>query len=249
MIKAVVAGTAAALVTVAAILGVEIALAMHRTYLPTSPALKLGGVFGDPQSRPLSFVVLGDSTAAGLGAGSARDAYPTDLARELANRGWRVKLTALGISGARVGDLLTDQVPVAVAASPQLVFVGIGANDVTHLTSLDSIRRDTAATLERLKATGAKVVIAGPPDMRAKAWYEPLRSLAGWRGRQVADVMESVARTEGVAVVPLAKEAGPYFGAHPDKAYASDDFHPGPAGYRAWARAILPVLLQALAQR
>lgn len=246
MIKAVVAGVAAAVLTVAAILGIEILLAMRRTYLPTSPALALGGVFGNPDGKPLSFVVLGDSTAAGLGAGSARYAYPTDLARALAARGWRVSLTALGISGARVHDVLTDQVPLAVEASPQLVFVGIGANDVTHLTSLDSIRRDTAAILEGLRATGASVVIAGPPDMRAKAWYEPLRSLAGWRGRQVAAAMGSVAEKQGVAVVPLAKETGPYFGAHPDSAYASDDFHPGPDGYRAWARAILPVLERAL---
>jgi lysophospholipase L1-like esterase len=249
MIKAVVAGAAAAVVIVAAVLGIEVALAMRRTYLPTSPALKLGGVFGNPQGTPLSFVVLGDSTAAGLGSGTARDAYPTDLARELADRGWRVTLTALGISGARVHDVLTDQVPLAVAASPQLVFVGIGANDVTHLTSLEAIRRDTATIVERLKATGATVVIAGPPDMRTKAWYEPLRSLAGWRGRQVAAAMESVARAEGVAIVPLAKETGPYFGSHPDTAYASDDFHPGPAGYHAWARAILPVLVRALARR
>jgi lysophospholipase L1-like esterase len=246
MIKAVVAGTAAALVVVAAVLGIEIALAMHRTYLPTSPALDLGGVFGDPKGRPLSFVVLGDSTAAGLGAGNPGAAYPTDLARELADRGWHVRLTALGVSGARVHDVLSHQVPLAIAAAPQLVFVGIGANDVTHLTSLGSIRRDTATLVERLRETGAAVVMAGPPDMRAKAWYEPLRSLAGWRGRQVADAMASVVRTKGVPVVDLAKEAGPYFGAHPDTAYASDDFHPGPAGYRAWARAILPVLLRAL---
>jgi lysophospholipase L1-like esterase len=249
MIKAVVAGVVATVVILAAIVGLEILLAMRRTYLPTSPALALGGVFGDPQGQPLSFVVLGDSTAAGLGALRAEDAYPTDLARELGTRGWRVTLTVLGISGARVHDVLTDQVPEAVAARPQLVFVGIGANDVTHLTSLDSIRGDTRAILERLKATGAIVVLAGPPDMRAKAWYEPLRSLAGWRGRHVATAMEAVARSEGVDVVRLARETGPFFGDHPGTAYASDDFHPGPVGYRAWARAILPVLVQALRGR
>jgi lysophospholipase L1-like esterase len=249
MIKAVVAGVVATVVLLAAIVGIEIVLAMRRTYLPTSPALSLGGVFGDPHGKPLSFAVLGDSTAAGLGAVRAEDAYPTDLARELGKRGWRVTLTALGISGARVHDVLTDQVPKALAARPQLVFVGIGANDVTHLTSLDSIRRDTRAILERLKAAGATVVLAGPPDMRARAWYEPLRSLAGWEGRRIAVAMEAEARSEGVAVVPLAKQTGPFFGDHPDTAYASDDFHPGPAGYRAWARAILPVLVQALAGR
>jgi lysophospholipase L1-like esterase len=248
MLKAVIAGALATVVILTAVLAVEIILAMNRTYLPTSRALKLSGVFGDPGGKRLSFVVLGDSTAAGLGAGRAEDAYPTDLARELAHQGWRVRLTALGVSGARVHDVLTDQVPQAVAASPNLVFVGIGANDVTHLTSLASIRRDTAVLLRRLKATGASVVLAGPPDMRAKAWYEPLRSLAGWRGRQIDAAMESVARTQQVAVVPLAKKAGPFFGAHPDTAYASDDFHPGPAGYRAWARVILPVLEEALAR-
>jgi lysophospholipase L1-like esterase len=247
MIRSVVAGVIATVIILAAILGIEIVLAMRRTYLPTSPALTLGGIFGDPDGKPLSFVVLGDSTAAGLGAGRPEFAYPTDLARHLAAQGWRVRLTAYGISGARVHDVLTEQVPRAIAASPDLVFVGIGANDVTHLTSLDSIRRDTQAILERLKAAGATVVLAGPPDMRAKAWYEPLRSLAGWKGRQIAAAMEAVARTEHVLAVPLAKEAGPYFGSHPDTAYAADDFHPGPAGYRAWARAILPVLERALA--
>jgi lysophospholipase L1-like esterase len=248
MVKAVVAGAVASVVVVATILGIEIVLAMQRTYLPTSPALSLGGTFGDRGDRPLSFVVLGDSTAAGLGAGTPAAAYPSDLARSLASRGRRVHLTAFGISGARVHDVLTDQVPEAVAASPDLVFVGIGANDVTHLTSLDSIRSDTAALLTRLKATGATVVLAGPPDMRAKAWYEPLRSLAGWRGRQIAATMEAAARSQDVPVVPLARETGPFFAAHPDTAYASDDFHPGPAGYRAWARAIFPVLERALAR-
>jgi lysophospholipase L1-like esterase len=248
MIKAVIRGTIATIVLVAGILGIEIILAMQRTYLPTSPALRLGGSFGEPSAEPLSFVVLGDSTAAGLGAGTPEAAYATDLARRLAARGRRVKLTAFGVSGARVRDVLADQVPKAVAMSPDLVFIGIGANDVTHLTSLDSIRRDTAAIIEGLKATRAVVVLAGPPDMRAKAWWEPLRSLAGWRGRQVAVSMEAVARSRGVPVVPLAKETGPFFAAHPDAAYASDDFHPGPEGYRAWARAIFPVLESALAQ-
>jgi lysophospholipase L1-like esterase len=248
MIKAVLVGVAATAVLVAAILGVEIVLAMQRTYLPTSPALKLGGTFGHSAAEALSFVVLGDSTAAGLGAGTPRAAYATDLARRLSQGGRRVSLRAYGVSGARVHDVLTDQVPKAVAASPDLVFVGIGANDVTHLTSLDSIRRDTEAILERLKAAGATVVLAGPPDMRAKAWLEPLRSLAGWRGRQLAEVMAEVARSKGVAVVRLAKETGPFFATHPDTAYAADDFHPGPAGYRAWAEAIFPVLERALTQ-
>lgn len=232
-----------------AVLGVEIFLAYNREYLPTAPALELGGTFGPPDGKPLRFTVLGDSTAAGLGAGSPEHAYASVLSQRLADRGWRVELTAYGVSGARVNDVLVEQVALAVGSHPDLVFVGIGANDVTHLTPLSTIEREMGEAIDRLVATGAIVVVAGPPDMRADAWLEPLRSLAGWRGRRVADAIERAAAERDVPVVQLAEQAGPYFASHPEDAYAADMFHPGPGGYRAWADAIFPVLVDALEAR
>ena len=126
----------------AALLGVEIYLAYTREYLPTTPALELGGSFGPRDGEPLRFTVLGDSTAAGLGAGSPQHAYATVLSERLGERGWRVELTAFGLSGARVADVLNDQVPAAIASDPDLVFVGIGANDATHFTSLTDVEED-----------------------------------------------------------------------------------------------------------
>jgi lysophospholipase L1-like esterase len=90
--------------------------------------------------------------------------------------------------------------------------------------------------------TDAETVIAGAPDMRAPAFYEPLRSLAGWRGRQVTSAIEEVGRDQGVAVVELAKETGPKFGTDPERYHSADDFHPSADGYRLWADAIYPVL-------
>ncbi|HEV3473581.1 MAG TPA: GDSL-type esterase/lipase family protein, partial [Actinomycetota bacterium] len=181
----------------AIVLGIEIYLAYNREYLATAPALELGGTFGPADGEPLTFVVLGDSTAAGLGAGDPEHAYATVLSERLGARGWRVELIAHGVSGARVKDVLVEQTPLAEIAAADLVFVGIGANDATHLTSLESVRADMGAALDRLLATGATVVVAGPPDMRAHAWLEPLRSIIGWRGRQVADVIEDVALQRG----------------------------------------------------
>lgn len=239
-------GLAGVLAAFAALLGLEIYLAYTREYLPTAPALEIGGTFGPRDGKPLKFTVLGDSTAAGLGAGDPKHAYATVLSERLGERGWRVDLTAFGVSGARVHDLLEEQVPLALEEEADLVFIGIGANDVTHLTPLSEIERDMGHILDRLSQTQAIVVVAGPPDMRAGAWLEPLRSLAGWRGRQVADAIEMVAVDRGIPVVQLAEQAGPYFATNPDDAYASDTFHPGPGGYRAWADAIFPVLVDAL---
>lgn len=225
-----------------AMVGLEIVLALRREYLPTEPALEIGGTYGEPEDPALTFVVLGDSTAAGVGAGDPDRAYATLLAKRIAAEGHRVKLVALGVSGARIHDVLQDQVPLASQARPDLVFVGIGANDVTHLTPLDEVKADASELVERLRSTGAEVVIAGAPDMRAAAWYEPLRSLAGWRGRAVAAAVEEGGRAAGATTVPLAERTGPYFARDPEDAYGDDDFHPGPGGYRAWADAIYPEL-------
>jgi lysophospholipase L1-like esterase len=229
------------------VVGVEILIALRREYLPTTPVLDVRGTFGPDDAEPLSFVVLGDSTAAGVGAGSVENAYPVLLASRLAeehNR--RVTLTSLGVSGARIRTVLKDQVPQVAAAKPDLIFVAIGANDVTHLTTLDTVHLEMSLLIDALQSTGAVVVVAGPPDMRAAAWLEPLRSLAGWRGRQVAETIERAATERGATIVPLAREAAPYFAAHPEDAYGADNFHPGPGGYAAWARAIYPRLEQAL---
>lgn len=231
-----------------ALLGVEILVALRRDYLPTSPALELNGTFGPPGGRArLKLVVLGDSTAAGVGALAPADAYPTLLARRLATAGdRRVELVALGISGARVKDVLEDQVPKAIRAEPDLVFIGIGANDAIHVTPLDQVAQDMGAALDLLLDAGVTVVVAGAPDMRAAAFLEPLRTLAGWRGQQVTDAIADAARARGVPVVPLAAKTGQFFGADPEAHYSTDDFHPGPGGYERWADAISPVLRRAL---
>lgn len=232
---------------IALVLGVEIWLALRREYLPTDDPLDLDGGFGAGDTRPLRLVVLGDSTAAGIGVDDPADAYPALLAQRLAEAtGGRVELTALGLAGARVADVASDQAPRAAAIDPDVVFVGIGANDVTHLTSLGDVRNEMERVLQVLGETDAAIVVAGPPDMRVPVWHQPLRQLSYLRGNQVARVIEDVAREEGASVVELADATGHFFAADPEGHFSEDGFHPGPLGYRRWADAIFPVLLEAV---
>ena len=249
MIRRILGGLAAALGGLATLIVVEIVLAVRREYLPSEPAMDLRGTFGAWDGRPLRFAVLGDSTAAGLGASSPSAAYPTLLAERLVADGYRVELFAVGVSGARVWDALHLQTSRALEHHPDLVFVGIGANDAIHATHLAAVRRDMRELIRRLKQSGTALVVAGAPDMRAAAWPQPLRTLAGWRGRRVAAAVRAVAEEVGIAVVPLAELAGPYFAAGHADAYGGDDLHPGPGGYRAWAEAIYPYLDEALRAR
>lgn len=231
------------------VLGVEICLALRRQYLPTDRPLELDRTFGPADGSTLRFVVLGDSTSAGLGVREPDAAYPTLLARRLAREmGRRVELTVLGVSGARVQDLLNEQAAQAAALRPDLVFIGIGANDVTHLTPLHHIRTSMSHTLEKLDHRGTTVVVAGAPDMRVLAWHEPLRSLAYLRGKQVAAAIEKVAQAKNIPVVDLDDETGHFFAEEPETHFSEDGFHPGARGYRRWADAIFPVLMGAMEQ-
>lgn len=246
MLKRALLSLVAAAVGLAVMIGVEILIAVRREYIPTEPALEIGGTFGEG-SRQVTFVVLGDSTGAGVGAGVAERSFPFLLAQRLAEaEGVAVELIDLAESGARVEDVLNEQVDAAVAADPDLVLVAIGANDVTHFTGLDSVRENTGLFVKRLRDEGLPVVVAGAPDMRAPAFFEPLRSIVGWRGRAVTGAIEESAIEAGATVVPLADRTRAFFLSSPDEAYGTDLFHPGPAGYERWVQALFPEVAEAL---
>ncbi|HVF53129.1 MAG TPA: SGNH/GDSL hydrolase family protein [Actinomycetota bacterium] len=236
------------LTSIGVTLALQVAITLRRDYLPTVPALDIRGRFGDA-GEPLRFVVMGDSTAAGVGAGAIERSYPVLLAERLAGRGQMVELTSLGYSGDRVADVRRDQLPEALNMRPDLVFIGIGANDATHLTPLSSVRDDMEVVLSSLDEAGVAVVVAGAPDMRAAAFPEPLRSIVGWRGDRVTIAIEEVAARFPVEVVPLAVRTRGFFAQDPEEHYADDLFHPGPQGYERWADAIFPYLTSALAGR
>jgi len=191
---------------------------------------------------PLTYVVLGDSTGAGQGAGyDAGIAVGT--ARHLA-AAHRVTLTNLALSGARMADLLRDQVATAAALRPDVVLVAAGANDVIGLTPTGSVERDVEHLVARLRAANPAVaiVLTSAPDMGAiPRLAQPLRSLAGWRTGQVNARIREVARRGDLVLAPIAERTGPGFRADPSL-FAADRFHPDARGYATW----IPVLNEAL---
>lgn len=224
-----------ALVGLVVLLAVEVQLARGGTRLGGAP-LDLDGRVGDATGTPLRVVWLGDSTAAGVGVDEPADALPTVVAAAL---GRPVDLTVLAVSGDTIGDVLADQVPVAAALVPDVVFVSVGANDVTHLTTQDDFGGRYRALLDLLPAD-AEVVLLGVPDMgAAPRLAQPLRAIAGYRGRELDEVVREVVVEAGARYVPIAEATGPTFRAEPDRMFAADGYHPSALGYRLWADAVL----------
>ncbi len=102
----------------------------------------------------LTYVVLGDSTAAGVG-GDYERGIAVATARELAKRRI-VSMTNLSVSGARIEDVRKVQLPLAESMRPDLVLLSAGANDVTHLTRLRSVQRDLRAIVHCASASESR---------------------------------------------------------------------------------------------
>lgn len=214
----------------------------------TAMAILAAASIGNPTvfgtSGPsLTYVVLGDSTAAGVG-GNYEIGIAVSTARELGRR-HQVTMTNFGVSGARMHDVREGQLSNAVVLRPDLVLLSAGANDVTHLTSIRSMRSDLREIVQRLKAANpdVKIVVTGSPDMGSPPripWL--LRGIASCRTRQVNRMFQAEVAKQGLVFAPIAETTGPLF--RRDRSlFDSDMFHPNDRGYGTWIR----VLNQALA--
>jgi lysophospholipase L1-like esterase len=243
-------GLAATAVAGVAVIGTEVLIAMRRTYLMGDSAPAVTGEFGEINDPLVRLVVLGDSTAAGVGVSRTQDTIGAQVAMRLSTSGYSVKLSGVAISGSRAGDL-SPQVGRALVMTerPDIALIIIGGNDATHLTPLDEVGRDLEDAVRRLRNAGIGVVVATCPEMGAPNFPRPLRKLVSWRGRGVAARSERAATRAGGLTVDLAREAGPIFRRDPQRLHASDEFHPSAAGYRVWADAIVPVVKRAVAVR
>ena len=181
---------------------------------------------------PLRLLVIGDSTAAGVGADTQLDALPGNLARELSARTGRgVVWAATGRNGATARDLITDHLDDATQRRWDIVFLSIGANDALGLRPRWAFARDIRTLLTRLRAVSPVVLVSSLPAFgRFELLPNPLRWNLYLHSRSLEDAARAiVTRTDGVHMSPPPPPYTPGF-------FATDLFHPSASGYRDWAR-------------
>ncbi|MFI0482462.1 SGNH/GDSL hydrolase family protein [Actinomadura sp. 9N215] len=203
-----------------------------------------GGAFG---STPLSLVMIGDSTAAGLGVHTPEETPAALLATGLSAIADRpVRLTNVARSGAR-SPSLRGQVDRALQTRPDIAVIMIGANDVTgRIPPADSVRH-LADAVERLRAVGSHVVVGTCPDLGSvKPLMPPLRWIARRASRQLAAAQTIAAVERGARSISLGDLLGREFAADPLSMFSEDRYHPSARGYAAAAAAVLPSIASAL---
>jgi lysophospholipase L1-like esterase len=232
-----------------ALIRAEAALARRAVGAPFDSAPDDDGTYGYGPGEPIRFIMLGDSTAAGMGATHPNQTIGAIIANGIAAfSGRRVELKNVAVVGAESPELdeqilrARQQVP-----DPDVAVISIGANDVTHRIDRSVSVRHLEMAVRRLQEAGAEVVVATCPDLGAlEPIAQPLRLLARRWSRDLAAAQTVAVVEAGARAVSIGDLLGPSFRSEPKVMFSEDRFHPSPAGYARVAAALLPSVIASL---
>jgi acyl-CoA thioesterase I len=132
--------------------------------------------------KPIKIVALGSSSTYGAGASSSAAAYPNRLAEVLTRQfpGHEITVLNRGVNGEEIADMLVRLDETVIAEHPDLVLWQVGTNSVLRDRALRPHDAEVHQGLQRLKASGADVVLIDPqyaPRVIAKPHCEAMVSM------------------------------------------------------------------------
>jgi lysophospholipase L1-like esterase len=228
----------------AAVLAGQAIAARTRQYAQPELSLALRATVGRTGAPPLRLVLLGDSSALGVGVARLEDTVGGQLAYLLAEgpNGRQVHLSSVGVSGSRSIDLATQVARALLGERPDVAVILVGANDATAMARPGDAAAYLGSAVHRLREAHVEVVVGTCPDLGAvRAVAAPLRQLLAWAGRRIACAQTAAVLDAGGSVVDLGTETGPVFRADAGT-LCHDGYHPSADGYRVWSHALLPAV-------
>jgi lysophospholipase L1-like esterase len=198
--------------------------------LPEPSGARQGRLGNGP---PLRLLILGDSSAAGVGAETQAQALSGQLTTHLAPH-FTVEWHLQAITGATTRSTLRD-LHALPAQQFDVAVIALGVNDITHGAFLRGWLRDQDQMLDLLadKFDATQIHVCGlPPMARFPLLPQPLRWVLGRQAlRFDAALQAQVSRRAGAEHIAFDIP----FDA---RLMAPDGFHPGPEAYRRWGAAL-----------
>ncbi|SHE66560.1 Lysophospholipase L1 [Litoreibacter ascidiaceicola] len=191
----------------------------------------------DGEGPLLRLLVLGDSSAAGVGVAHQREAITGRLVQSLSQThrvAWRLNAVSGATTAATLARLTTDE-----TGPFDMAVVALGVNDITKGATLRRWLGQQRELCERLRTDFgcAHLFISGvPPIGSFPLLPDPLRWVLAEQGRRWDRAL--IAMLDGMDGCHHVKAAESLA---PDQ-MAEDGFHPGPEVYEMWANAILEQL-------
>jgi len=208
--------------------------AWHTERMPEAAGPR-SGILGS--GLPLRLLILGDSSAAGVGVATQADALAGQVVAALSPHltlDWQL----LALSGAT-----TDRaVGMVVNARPcDVAITALGVNDVLRHTGDRRFAQAQTTLHAHLRAKGARVILcsAVPPLGDFAAFPQPLRGHLGARAAKLDALLQQICTSTGAQHVP--------FDIAPSADWlARDGLHPSAKLYHHWGARMAGLVLRAV---
>ena len=213
------------------------AVAVHRNALslPEPPGARAGTA---GKGTPLRLLIVGDSSAAGVGAPTQDAALSGQLVRALAGH-FRVSWRLVATTGDTTRAVLT-RIPLLEPDPYNIAILALGVNDVTRaVPTRQWIARQRALhQLLRDRFSITRIYASGLPPMGMFPLLpQPLRWILGSQANRLDDALaEIAAQDKSVCHIPFDFP-------HEAKFMARDGYHPSPVGYAHWADVLKKLIL------
>jgi lysophospholipase L1-like esterase len=195
---------------------------------------------------PLTYVVMGDSTSIGQGT-DYKNSYAATSAQYLAKT-HEVTFINTGISGAKVSDVIKTQLDQATINRPDIVLLGVGANDTTHFTRLSDLQTSLQHIIDELRRSNPDIhiILTRSPAMDAVSRFPWLsKQLLRFQTARVNKTFDEIIAKNNLTPALIAEKTRDAFLADPSLT-AADNFHPNARGYALWTPVITDAIDTAL---
>ena len=185
--------------------------------------------------EPLKVIVLGESTAAGVGARTHEVGLAGQFADVLSRTIKRtVEWSVFARSGINARQTRLELVPQLAGNRADVVVIALGVNDTIEMHTARRWGADISALIEAVRAQvgEATIVLSGvPPLDYFPALPQPLSFVLGARSAALERAAIRLASTmNGVFHVPFQIDRQ-----RVTEVFCADGFHPSETGYTLWA--------------
>ena len=201
----------------------------YKTPQLPEPAMARTGTCG--KGQPLRLLLLGDSSAAGVGAESAEASLLGQLQFQLGSN-FQLHFHMLAKTGRTTADTLAV-VKQQTAQPFDVIITALGVNDVTAQVSLTQWQNQQAELIELLNQQYQPqlIIMSGLPPVRdfpALPW--PLSWYLGGCADRLNQCLQEICEGQRQVIFHSLRH-------YPEEVKAAaDGFHPGPQVYRLWAQ-------------
>ena len=187
-----------------------------------------------------TYIAMGDSTVEGIGATEKAKSFAWVIYDVLKKENRSTKFYNLGKSGARIKDIIDNQLQQALDLNPDFVLISVGANDLRARTKLADFERDLKYLVDAIMShTPAKLIINSIPDFSGLSSVPFfIRFYVRNMVKKFNNVLRRQASESQASFVDL-HSGGSIFTKNYPELISSDGFHPSDLGYAFWAAAII----------